>query len=159
MARALAICTCEWCGKTFEKVQYCHNRREADNWEEWAERNFTVCPDCWREQKEKERQEANEKAAKENAENGLPTLTGSPKQIAWAEKIRNEMMAYLNGCTPTEEFEAAFNGFKADFAQEASAGKWIDRHFEKEKWLILQRYISAQFDEYLEKHYPDLAKK
>lgn len=43
-----------------------------------------ICPTCWKKQQE-------EKRAKESQENqsaGLPKLTGSPKQISWAESIR-----------------------------------------------------------------------
>ena len=51
MARGTAECTCEKCGKTFVKYSYnCRNRSEADRWEEWAKGNYTLCPECYREQ-------------------------------------------------------------------------------------------------------------
>lgn len=84
MARATAICTCSVCGKTFEKSTIRNNRRDADSWVEWAEKAYTVCPEC--EQKELEAKAA-ELAGQARAD-GLPELAGSPKQITWAEQIR-----------------------------------------------------------------------
>jgi len=57
---------------------------------EWMERG--VCPECFRKQKEEEKRIANEQAAKDNAEIGLPALVGSEKQIAWAESIRKNAL-------------------------------------------------------------------
>lgn len=60
------------------------NRKMADRKAEWAESEGFICSDC----QEKHRRAENEKAAARNAESGLPELTGSEKQILWAEKIR-----------------------------------------------------------------------
>ena len=84
MARGIATCTCATCGKQFEKIVFRSKRSEADSWVAWAERNYDQCPDCW-----KAAQEAVAKAEAEKA--GLPELTGSPKQIAWAERIRHRI--------------------------------------------------------------------
>lgn len=46
MAKARAICRCETCGKEFEKTAIKANCTEADNWEEWAQKNLTECPSC-----------------------------------------------------------------------------------------------------------------
>ena len=56
MAKATAICTCRKCGQKFEKVnRYCHSRKEADDWERWAEDTYDLCGKCWyQEQKEEE---------------------------------------------------------------------------------------------------------
>lgn len=59
----------------------------------------------------------NATAAALNAERGLPTLLGSPKQIAWAESIRARRLAELadyDGC--------AYEDWRAV----ASASAWID---------------------------------
>ena len=84
MARAIARCTCSICGNTFEKISYRSNRRDANSWVEWAEKAYTVCPEC--EQKELEAKAA--ELAKQASADGLPDLVGSPKQITWAEQIR-----------------------------------------------------------------------
>ena len=55
---------------------------------DWYEK-YAVCPDCY----EKARQEEAATAAKQNKADGLPALTGSEKQIRWAESIRKEKMA------------------------------------------------------------------
>lgn len=85
MARATATCTCSVCGHAFEKITYRNNRRDADSWVEWAEKAFTVCPEC--EQKAREKKAA--QLAADAKADGLPELVGSPKQIAWAEQLRS----------------------------------------------------------------------
>lgn len=84
MARAIATCTCEHCGATFEKETTKRNTSEATRWEKWAVTAFTVCPAC----EQKEREEKVAKLAAEAKAAGLPQLIGSSKQVAWAEQIR-----------------------------------------------------------------------
>lgn len=80
MAKAIAKCTCERCGNAFEMIAFKRNRKEADNYEEWASKNCTVCPDCYKAEMAAER-------AKKDAQYA-PITEGSEKQIAWAVKIR-----------------------------------------------------------------------
>lgn len=47
MAKATANCTCATCGKEFVKTKDCCNRADANNWEDWAEKNYTECPTCY----------------------------------------------------------------------------------------------------------------
>ena len=54
----------------------------------WMEKN-ALCDEC----AAKARDEGNRKAAATNAEAGLPSLTGTPKQIAWAETLRTKAYA------------------------------------------------------------------
>jgi hypothetical protein len=51
-----------------------------------------ICTDCYKEKQI----EADKKSAEENAAAGLPALTGSEKQILWAEKIRAEKLALID---------------------------------------------------------------
>lgn len=68
---------------------------------QWKLDNFDwTCDEC----KEKERQAENTKAAEANAAAGLPSLTGSPKQIAWAETIRASKLENIEK-TRTGEFK------------------------------------------------------
>jgi hypothetical protein len=53
------------------------------------------CRSCYVAARDAARAAAHEAAAKVNAEQGLPDLIGSPKQIAWAEGIRWEAMKHL----------------------------------------------------------------
>lgn len=84
MAKATAICTCKVCGCKFEKTAVRRNRSEATSWEEWAERTFDICPECER----KEREAHAAELAKQAAADGMPALTGTPKQVTWAESLR-----------------------------------------------------------------------
>lgn len=88
MAKAIAICRCATCGKEFEQSAVKRNRREADKWEEWAVSYYDECSECYQKRKERQREEENQKAAELATEAGLPKLTGSDKQVAWAESIR-----------------------------------------------------------------------
>lgn len=92
MAKAIAICTCAKCGKQFEKTAVKRNRREADSWEEWAVAAYTTCPECEQAEREKEA----ERLADEAKEAGLPALTGSHKQVVWAEQIRGAFLESID---------------------------------------------------------------
>lgn len=76
---------CPQCGTSYTVQLYGPGKDrqwKLDNWD-WT------CDDC----KENARQQKNAEAAKANAESGLPPLTGSEKQIAWAETIRKQKIA------------------------------------------------------------------
>jgi hypothetical protein len=90
MARAIATCTCDTCGKEFEKIAYKQNRRDANAWEAWAIKNITECPDCYHTRIEKERAAEAAEAAQKAEDHKLPELTGSEKQVAWALRIRQK---------------------------------------------------------------------
>jgi hypothetical protein len=51
-----------------------------------------ICSDCWK----AKQIEADKQAAEQNAAIGLPALTGTEKQILWAEKIRADKLAMLD---------------------------------------------------------------
>src|SRR3954454_11511057 len=51
------------------------------------------CPDCLAVELATERQKASEAAAAAAVETGLPALVGTEKQIAWAERIRADLLA------------------------------------------------------------------
>lgn len=89
----------------------------------WKAEHFWICPNC----REKEKEEKNQQAAARNQQAGLPPLTGSPKQIAWAETIRAEIMSRL------EALPAADGAAKelkkqviAFYRTKDKAGEWID---------------------------------
>lgn len=50
MAKATAQCKCKICGDSFIRTSICHNRKQADSWEEWAIDNFDLCPKCFAKQ-------------------------------------------------------------------------------------------------------------
>jgi hypothetical protein len=81
MAKANFTYACGHEGSVVER-----NRRAADR-----RAAYLASQDCWECQKA-----AQSKAAAEAAQQqGLPALTGTPKQIAWAESIRQQTLAEL----------------------------------------------------------------
>ena len=80
MTRGFVTCTCRQCGRKFDKIKYCANRRDADSWESWAKSNITLCYECHKAEKR----------------DGLAVLSGSEKQIAWAERIRDQFVAGID---------------------------------------------------------------
>lgn len=82
MAKGTAICTCETCGKEFEVEKICYNRRDANQWEEWASANYCECSACYRKRMADE-------ARKEAGEMNLPEIVAvSEKQKKFAEDLR-----------------------------------------------------------------------
>lgn len=88
------------CGHTEEQQMYGKCSERDRHAEALGRYN---CPDC--------RKAAADKAA---AEQGLPALTGSPKQVAWAAEIRERALRLL----PAERADK--------IRAEASARWWID---------------------------------
>ncbi len=124
MAKAVAICTCERCGKTFERSNKLQNRSMADSWKEWAEEHFTVCSECW----QAERQEA-ERQATEATNNLYGDITvGTPKQIAWAVKIRRQAAERLEPLVKRlkSEYQEAYKIWMAKELSNPDAVFWID---------------------------------
>lgn len=81
------------CGHTFRKQLYGKESKRLE-YVEWANDRLE-CPDCYKARLERERSEANAKAAAQAKEENLPSLEGSEKQIAWAESIRMEKIRAL----------------------------------------------------------------
>lgn len=62
-----------------------------------------LCPECEKLELQKKRDEANQKSMAVAVKLGLPALTGSEKQIAWATTIRNEQMECVNSLVKERE--------------------------------------------------------
>lgn len=88
MILAHATCACKRCGKTFERETRWWNSQKAREWEEWAEKNITLCPEC----RYNDYVAGATKLAREASAIGLPELEGSDKQVTWAEYIRAELL-------------------------------------------------------------------
>lgn len=57
-----------------------------------ADRKFEgVCPDCYEKKKEEEEERKERKIIEEIGEKGWPKLSGTPKQVAWANILRPEL--------------------------------------------------------------------
>ena len=73
------------CGCT-ETHQLYGKQKDRDSKIEWLE--GTLCRKCYRAEKAKEREQANERAGNLAESLGFVALTGSEKQVAWAQTIR-----------------------------------------------------------------------
>ncbi|WP_290455283.1 hypothetical protein [Faecalibaculum rodentium] len=113
------------------------------------------CPECCK----KAREEADRKAAEENAADGLPALTGTEKQVLWAEKIRHDIL---------DGIDKAIKDSEEEFKQEQAAGTVDenDRSPEaieaaKKAYFEMQQESSARWwiDHRSLNHFEELTKK
>lgn len=153
MAVARTICKCATCGCEFEYRTKKRNRKEAESFETWATKNINECPDCRQKRKQAERDAANQKAASDAKEAGFPALTGSEKQIAWAESIR--MTAYnilcnLKGIVKKSESEN-FDAFISWCMAHNKSAWWIDHRddFRGNSVRISANYIRPVIKEWM----------
>lgn len=141
---ARAYFPCRECGTSVPV--YGPNRREVDRLAIWHESQDHLCDACRRAELERE----NQQAAEHNAAAGLPALTGSDKQVAWAESIRARKLDTLDRARRGELSDLeriAFIGY-IDLSDPAipdlvdalrgqtSASWWIDRRDRKTELLI-----------------------
>lgn len=73
-----------------------HNLTGPHKHREWWLENVgpgRLCSDCFQEEKQKQYADRSAQATESAKASGLPELTGSPKQIAWAETIRASFLA------------------------------------------------------------------
>ena len=107
---------------------------------EWKrERAFSgLCPECYRKFKAEQREAANEKAAEESKEMSLPELTGTEKQVTWANTIRVE---FINKIHDVIE-ESCFDNFdeeeqRAEYRANRTApiDYLIKRHTDARFWI------------------------
>jgi hypothetical protein len=71
------------------------NRSDADRLAEYRAASGALCSECWAKAQAEQRAQDSQKAAEEAAQIGLPVLTGTEKQVAWAETIRKERLSDL----------------------------------------------------------------
>ncbi|MBQ8708180.1 MAG: hypothetical protein IJ523_08840 [Succinivibrionaceae bacterium] len=131
MAKAVATCTCTECGKEFQATSFRRNTREADEWVKWAARHITVCDECEKNAAEEEKNRQNDEAATRSAERNYPELVGTPKQIAWANTLRDHAMERMEKWL-SDDATQAFEKYHADdfrgiLLRKVEASWWIDR--------------------------------
>lgn len=124
---AKATFSCAKCGASVTVGGAGYNRKRADDLAEWKEKQGDICSDCWK----KEQNEQHQRDAQQNAKAELPALTGSEKQILWAEGIRTQKLTSLESVInelPIEDrndqrFPLVIESLKG----KTSASWWIDR--------------------------------
>lgn len=135
MAKAMATCKCATCGCEFTKMTVKKNRSEADSWEKWAESYYDECDECHQKRINAEREEESRKAAEAAREINLPELTGSEKQIAWAERIRmefiqsadKEIQATAERPQSSRMSVSELESFKEWILRKTDSSWWIDK--------------------------------
>jgi len=111
MARATVTVTCPECGEEWRWSVNCYNRREAEEWEAKHEGEERLCKACWKAEREEERNAARRenraKAEELTAKAGktLVRLTGSDKQVAWAEDIRARVLVEVMEANPSAKVD------------------------------------------------------
>ena len=122
------------CGHTGE-VQIYGARKDREK-AVWIYKNYKLCPDCYEEQRRKEEQAVLSRAE----EYGLPELSGSPKQIAWAMGLRDDLIKRFEELvekdrglmqetgTPEEiaKFEQNVLSLRTFFVSQTESRFWID---------------------------------
>lgn len=132
--------------------------KDRENKKEWYE-NHGLCPECYEAEKQRKFDEANAKAVAEAAEYGLPELTGTEKQVAWANTLRlnwiteaEKWIAYSesrlershfkNHPEKAAELKKAIAGMKKAIeprlSSETSARFWIDNRMETVSGFLTQ---------------------
>ena len=107
---------------------------------EWMERG--VCPDCYRAEKQQEREQENERAVGLAKSLGFPVLEGSMKQVAWGSSIRQK--TYESICRSNPEHPVYGYTLVAEaISLEASAKWWIDNR--NTDFLRITRMIAANY--------------
>lgn len=110
------------------------------------------CPECYRAEQEQRRQAENAQAAESNQQAGLPALTGSDKQVAWAESIRAAKLAELAQLRSLVETNAAKNPALAEqmlaaidsAATQTTAAWWIDRRDHSAQTIARELFSAHQ---------------
>lgn len=117
------------------------------------------CTDCWRKEQDEQRAAASAKAAEANQAKGLPALTGSAKQIAWAESIRASAIAKLGDLPALAldrlseqaagELRDALILLQSEITDQAEAKWWIDNRDEtvvREPAYWVRRQLKDRLD-------------
>jgi hypothetical protein len=134
---AKASFPCAQCGASITVGGPGYNRKRADDLAAWKQSRNEVCVDCWK----AEQAEQHQQDAQQNAAAGLPALTGSEKQILWAEGIRAQKLAALDDAIsafPREDrADPRFPLVIAALQQQARASWWID-HRDRKTLALLQ---------------------
>lgn len=111
MAIGTAICECKTCGEVFTMEKSCYNRREANEWEEWASEHYCECTACYRKRMA-------EKSRREAKTYNLPEIQAvSQKQKAFAEILRNKYVsANKKNVERTRGFIDNPDGYRAKYS-------------------------------------------
>lgn len=108
---------------------------------EWAKKEG-LCPECYKKMMKEARNQINQEKARENA---FPDLTGSEKQISWANDIRHQFYEYfmeaVKHVEKTPDIERMIDNTIKMLKEADSARFWIDaRAYTRKLPLLLAEY-------------------
>ncbi|MED5050630.1 hypothetical protein P9850_01935 [Anoxybacillus rupiensis] len=117
---------------------------------EWKkEREFSkMCPDCYKVYLQKQREEEARRAMELAKEMELPPLKGTEKQVAWAEKIRQNLITWFDKLTERdiEYFPREHEGYKEIHKLTLDDIKVV-KHFILEKRTSATYFIDNRYDD------------
>lgn len=108
------------------------------------DREFSeLCPECYKEEQAEKRAAANAAAAEKSAEMELPELTGSKKQVAWANTLRIDFIERINSMLEVNEK----NGKKSIlfWSVDGKAARVKNETFEDILYYAMQNKTDAKF--------------
>ncbi len=110
---------------------------------EWRLENVEpskFCHDCYQAELARQREKENREAAEVARENNLPGLTGTEKQIAWAESIRQQLLADID--------EFIYKQIKAEYRNDPKLLEAIKRIKSKTNasWWIDNRGMKTSYE-------------
>ena len=105
------------------------------------------CTSCYRARQQRERDARNGSAVAQAAADGLPELTGTAKQVAWAVTIRQETLDGLR--QDLSRYDDATAGavmgiYRRIAARETSASAWIDAREAGETRQLIKKHRTEQ---------------
>ena len=124
-------------------VQLYGSEQERERKIEWLKTQ--TCPECQKAERQKEYAAENTQARARSNEMGLPKITGTDKQTAWAESIRIKCLDAIDTALKddADRFSRLSDEDKKQYRQAHEAGKekmnlfssWLLSHVEAKWWI------------------------
>ena len=150
MPKVVVTGICNVCGKSFERKFYFETKEAALAWENSDSVKNQICEACEEERK-------SEEAAKHRIQmtiGGMAELEGSPKQIAWAEKIRATFFELAEdmwmGAVEAIEREEIYGGSSEEIKSELKVSEMAERYLLTQVtsaswWINNRSYLTDSF--------------
>jgi hypothetical protein len=109
-----------------------------------------LCYECYQKQLAEQHEKENREAAEVAKEMNLPELTGSEKQVAWAETIRQQMLAGIDNFVYHYIKDEHRNDLKIQepiqsIRAKTSASWWIDHRGDTKSPSYVKRLLEAEY--------------
>lgn len=126
---------CTNCGNeySFDAYRKDDTSQTKEYWRNLQGSSYGLCQECYQAKKKAEWEEKNQQATQRSKEQGLPALTGTEKQVSWANAIREKRIKGLN-----EEIEDDLNSDEEISACKKALELVLSKT--EAKWFIDHRY-------------------